>query len=287
MTAVATEPRNSRHSDSLAGAHVNFARVLRSEWIKLTTLRSTPWTVAVTIVLMVLISLGMAWGMSQSAALVESGELPPEAAADMADPTAGAFAASFGYSFGQIVVIVLGVLIISGEYATGQIKSSIAAVPHRWPLLAAKGVIVALVALVTGAVGVALAYLVTTPMLEPHGMAADLGDPDHLRILLGAPLYLAVIALLALGVGALLRHAAAAISAVLGLILVLPILPQFITLDWLQDIAPYFPSTAGERIMGADTGQEVLTPWEGLGVLGLFVAAVWIVAIVLLRRRDA
>ncbi|UFU07440.1 ABC transporter permease subunit [Ruania halotolerans] len=285
MTAVATESRSARRSDALSGAHVNFARVLRSEWIKLTTLRSTPWTIVTTIVLMVLISLGMAWGMTQGAEAAASGDAPPEMGA--LDSSMGAFAASVGYSFGQIVVVVLGVLIISGEYATGQIKSSIAAVPHRWPVLATKGILVAAVAFVTGAIGVAISYLVTTPMLEEHNAAADLGNSEHLRIMLGAPLYLAAIALLALGVGALLRHAAAGISAVVGIILLLPIITSFITLDWLQDIAPYFPSTAGERIMGDDTGQEVLTPWEGLGVLGIYIALIWAAALVLLRRRDA
>ncbi|QOR69911.1 ABC transporter permease subunit [Ruania alkalisoli] len=288
MTTVApAQSRRAQQTGPLAHAHVSFPRVLRSEWIKFTTLRSTPWTIGVTIAVMVLISLAMAWGMSQTAEMAASGDLPPEAQEGMTDPTAGAFAASFGYAFGQIVVVVLGVLLISGEYATGQIKSSIAAVPSRWPVLAAKGVLAAAVAFVTGVIGVAVAYVVTLPMLDQHDMAADLGNSEHLRVLLGAPLYLMAIALLSLGIAAMLRHSAAAISAVLGVILVLPILTQFITLDWLQDMAPYFPSTAGERIMGTDTGQEVLTPWEGLGVLGVYVAVVWIAAIVLLRRRDA
>src|SRR5699024_8331469 len=167
VTATAT----SHRADPLADAHVTFPRVLRSEWIKFTSLRSTIWTIAVTLVVMVGFSALMAWGMS-FAAEAPDGQGPP--AAD--GSTMGAVAVVTSYGLAQIVMAVWGVLVISGEYSTGQIRSTLTAVPTRLPVLAAKGLLVALASFVVGAVGVALSVLVTAPILSPNDMSLDLGD---------------------------------------------------------------------------------------------------------------
>lgn len=279
MTAVATSERAPSVPTT---AHVSFLHTLHSEWIKFGSVRSTAWVLGISVIVMVGFSLMMAAGMSFAAADPEMAggqPLPP-------DPLVGTMAATFGYSIGQIVLVVLGVMRISGEYTTGQIRSSLAAVPRRLPVLAAKAVVVAVASFVVGSVAVALATLVTTPILDPYGMAADLSDPDTQRALLGVPLYLTAIALLSLGVGAMLRHTAGGIAAVVGLLLVLPIIGQ-IDLAVVRDIAPYLPSTAGELLITGDVAGGELTPWQGYAVLLGWVAAALVGAAVLLRRRDA
>lgn len=281
MTAVTAE---TGHTPTVSGtAHVTFLRTLRAEWVKLFSVRSTAWVLGISVLVMVGFSLMMAAGFSMGASNPEmtGGEPVP------ADPMMGTMAATFGYSIGQIVFVVLGVMRISGEYTTGQIRSTLAAVPTRIPVLVAKALVVAFASFVVGAVAVALAVLVTTPILDPHGMAVDLGDADTRRALLGVPLYLTAIALFSLGVGAMLRHTAGGIAAVVGVLLVLPIIGQ-INLPVIEDIAPYLPSTAGEQLItGSLTPDAVLTPWQGYLVLLAWVAAALIGAAVLLRRRDA
>lgn len=277
MTAAAT----ARRADPLAGAHVSFGRVLGSEWIKFTSLRSTLWTIAVTLVVMVGFSLLMAWGMSFAAEAPE-GQGPPAAEGSMM----GAAAVVTSYGLAQIVMAVWGVLVISGEYSTGQIRSTLTAVPTRLPVLAAKAVLMTLASFIVGVLGVGLSVLATAPILSSNDMSLDLGDSATLEMLLGVPLYLTGITLLALGIGALVRHSAGGIAVVLGLIIVLPILTQ-IPLDFIDTIAPYFPSAAGERIVMGEMTGATLTPWQGYGVFMIYVVVALAAAGVLLRRRDA
>ncbi|WP_147918178.1 ABC transporter permease [Ruania zhangjianzhongii] len=278
MTAAAT----ARRADPLAGAHVTFGRVLGSEWIKFTSLRSTVWTIAVTLVVMVGFALLMAWGMSFANEAPAGAEAPPMPDGAML----GLAAVTTSYGLAQIVMAVWGVLVISGEYSTGQIRSTLTAVPTRLPVLAAKGLLMALASFIVGALGVALSVLATAPILSSNDMALDLGDSATQQVLIGVPLYLTGITLLALGIGALVRHSAGGIAVVLGLIIVLPILTT-IPLDFIDTIAPYFPSAAGERIVMGEMTGAVLTPWQGYGVFMIYVVAALAAAGVLLRRRDA
>lgn len=279
MTAItSTAPRTTVPST----AHVTFFGVLKAEWIKFFSVRSSIWVMAVSVVVMVGFALLMAVGMSFGAdvAVQESGEPLP------LDSTVGIMVATFGYSIGQIVFVVLGVMRISGEYSTGQIRSTLAAVPTRLPVLAAKALVVGIASFVVGALTTAITILVTTPILEPHGIAIDLSLAQAQRAVLGVPLYLCAMALFSLAVGAMLRHTAAGIAAVVGVIMVLPIIGQ-IDLAIIRDIAPYLPSTAGELIINGDLLDGPLTPWQGYLVLLGWVAAAMIAAAVLLRGRDA
>lgn len=277
MTAAAT----ARRADPLAGAHVSFPRVLGSEWIKFTSLRSTVWTIAVTLVVMVGFSLLMAWGMTFATEGPDGQGIPAEETSMMA-----AVSVVTSYGLAQIVMAVWGVLVISGEYSTGQIRSTLTAVPTRLPVLAAKAVLMTIASFVVGVLGVGLSVLATAPILSSNDMSLDLGDSATLEMLLGVPLYLTGITLLALGIGALVRHSAGGIAVVLGLIIVLPILTQ-VPLDFIDTIAPYFPSAAGERIVMGEMDGAVLTPWQGYGVFMIYVVAALAAAGVLLRRRDA
>ena len=257
---------------------VSFLRVLHSEWVKLWSLRSTYWTIFATLGAMALFAvvIGLSANIEESGAAAE-----------------GDMAIGIGYYFAQVIVAVLGVLTITGEYTTGMIRSTLAAVPARVPALAAKAVVVAAVGFVLGVVGVALAYLASYPFFGED--AAPLADPEIQRIFWGTGLYLAGVGLLGLGLGAILRHTAGAVTLILGVLLMLPTLWQLLmsASDWFLTSLPYLPSLAGERIATpaiADTGAEgiqALSPWAGFGVFMVYVLLTFVVAALLLRRRDA
>ena len=281
MTAVAQGPA------PVSVRPVSFSRVLRAEWIKFWSLRSTYWAIAATLVAMVLMSLIMGIGAQQVASNPEFGPGPD-----------GIMVIGLSYAMAQLVIAVLGVLMITGEYSTGMIRSTLAAVPTRLPVLAAKAILIAVVSFVVGVVGVGLSYLITAPMLSNAGGAADLGDPETLRMFWGTGLYLAAVGLFGLGLGALLRHSAGAIAAVLGVLLLLPSIVQLAmgALEWLRDAYPYLPSTAGERIISIGSSDSMnsgmgipvgLDPWGGLGVFAIYIVVVLTAAAVLMRRRDA
>jgi ABC-2 type transport system permease protein len=278
------------------GAHLGFGGVIASEWIKFRTVRSTVWTLAITLVVMVGLSLLVAFGITSA---MDSSHVNP---ADTGLP--GSVIVTLGYYFAQMTIAVLGVLTITGEYSTGMIRSTLAAVPRRLPALWAKALVLAASTAVVSAVGIGLAYLVTRPMLSSHGMAVDFGDRTTQRVLIGCVLYLVAIALLGFAIGAVLRHSAASIATVLGVTLLLPILVLVIGnwVSWVRDLGPYMPTTAGERIMststavqagssgagaGSGSGPTPLAPWTGLGLLAGYVVAVLTLAAGMLRRRDA
>jgi len=268
-------------------ARLTFPRVVRSEWIKFRTLRSTSWTLAVTIVLMVGIALLFALGMKSA---FDSGQNLAEIG------VTGPVVVTGGYYFGQLTLMVLGVLVISGEYGTGMIRSTFAAVPKRLPALWGKALVLGVTALVVSAVSLGLSWIATRAMLTPLHLEANFSDSETTRIIVGAALYLTLMSLLALACGALLRSSAAALAVVLGLVLVIENVFQLIPLDWIRNISPFLPSTAGSRIMlpqsqidslaiGSTAPQ--LAPWEGLGVLGIWVVVLLAVAAFLIKRRDA
>lgn len=258
-------------------------RLVRSEWIKLRSLRSTWWALAASVAVVVLMAVSRASSIAQVPEAVGSPGM------------VGAVYVTSGAAIVQLVVCVLGVLAITGEYRTGQIRSSLTAVPARLPVLLAKLVVVVATVLVTSAVAVGLAWAASASWLDVSQMPVDLRDPDELRILAGTPLYLATVTALAFGIGALVRSSAGGIAVVVGLLLVVENAVALVPWAPLQAVSPYLPATAGNRLLTSDLVGSVTTtsssttlgPWAGYGVLVLWVAAVLAVAAVLLRRRDA
>lgn len=263
---------------------LSFPRIVRSEWIKFRTLRSTIWTLAITLVVMVgIVTLFSVIGASESNNAGASDGGGSIAVFSIAAPLA------------QLAVVVLGVLVITGEYSTGMIRSTLAAVPRRIPALWAKGAVLAVSIFVLSTVAVAISLAVMQLILGAKGLAPDLGDSDTVRILVGTPLYLSAIALLAFAIGAILRHSAGALATVLGLLLVIETLFQ---IPWkpLQAISPFLPGTAGSKLLMPQEQIDMLSrgavgavlgPWEGFGVLLAWVAVLLTVAAVLLKRRNA
>lgn len=291
-TVSAARPTAQRASSS----RLTFGGVVKSEWIKLWTLRSTVWTLAITVVVMVAIALMFAAIMNIPGA--DSGA--PEGTS-MADVFPSATIVTIGYSVGQLAIAVLGVLAITGEYSTGMIRSTFSAVPTRLPAFVAKLGVLFVTSFVVTLLGVGLSALVTAPMLSNQGMSLDLGSDETVRILVGAALYVATISALALGVGALLRSTAGAIFTVVGVLMVIPQILAIVAMATgnavVENIYKYLPGVAGERLLstggpvdpmtGTAAASDALAPWVGYGVLAAWTVAVLVAAAITLKRRDA
>lgn len=269
-TATASLPSTAR----LSGGGI-----LRSEWIKLRSLRSTVWSYAI----VVLVSLALAALMSATVNLDGVGAIT---AADQEGLVLQA--STFGVFFGQMIVAVLSVLVISGEYSTGMIRSTLTAVPRRLPALWAKVVVLFVTTFVVGVVSTLGAYLVASPILASKGVSADMFSSGIVLNLLAAALYLALVAVFALGLGTMLRSSAGGIAAALGTLLVLPTILQLIPATWATDLGPYLISAAGINMFGMSSFSTTdLEPWaDFLIVLGWTVVSLAGAAL-LLKRRDA
>jgi ABC-type transport system involved in multi-copper enzyme maturation permease subunit len=254
--------------------------IVRGEWTKLRTVRSTYWTLLVAAVGMV------AFGALLSAAYVR--HYTEDTATRAAFDPAG-YSLS-GFFLAQLAIGTLGVVLITSEYQTGSIRATLAATPQRTLVLVAKASVFATVAAITGVVASLASFLVGQTVLAHKHLQTHLGDSAALRSILGAGLYLAVLGLLGLGVGTLIRHTAGAIATLIGLILILPVLVQGLPATWQDTISRYLPSIAGQAVIGhtkfTPPGHQ-LTPWTGIGLFCAYTAATLIAAAIVLNRRDA
>jgi ABC-2 type transport system permease protein len=275
----------------LDGIRLRFGGVLRSEWIKLRSLRSTLWCYGLIVLLTV------AFGVLLAATFSQPGQFTADAQRNVMVQVS-----TLGVNFTQLIVAVLGVLVISGEYSTGMIRSTFAAVPGRLGAYIAKAVVLAVTTFVVSLISILLAGLAALPILAGKGVDAGLIDWSVILPLIGGAGYLTLIALLAFTFGAIIRNSAGGIASILGLLLVVPTVLQMIgsltRTIWIQNVAVFLPSAAGGTIFeyqssGADvpqvddSGLVHLTTWEGLAVLVVWVVVFGIVGAVLTRRRDA
>lgn len=281
MTTLTSQPQ--RASTVANHATLSFAGTVRSEWIKFRSLRSTFWSYALVIVIAIgmsaLIAFALTGTSEGTAAIGES--------AGSTDPVVNA--ALVGVGFAQLVAGVLGVLVISGEYSTGMIRSTFAAVPARIPALAAKGIVLFVATFVVGLVANLAGYLTASLVFAQEDISAPLTDPGVFWPMLGAALSLALVALFALGVGAIVRSSPGGIAVVLGVILLLPTVLQLIPAEWAREVIPYLFSSAGTGIFTSTSLKPVgdaLGVWLNLLIAGVWVAVSVVTAAVLMRRRD-
>jgi ABC-2 type transport system permease protein len=285
MSTLTASPSTAPSASATSGRpHLTFFHLVRSEWIKLWTVRSTYWILPLTVLAFVGISFMVAYFTTQ--AVAQENGAPVMDASLLLQP---------GLYFGQLAIVVLAVLTITGEYSTGMIRATFAAAPTRLPVLWAKLLVLSVTAFLTGVVSAGLTYLVTLPVLGDEN-AIDLADAETQRIVLGAPLYLTAIALFAFALGALLRHSAAALATVLGLLLVVETVFAAIPATFFREASPFLPSTAGMQLLQSEqfldmqseiSTATILTPWQGFGVLCAWGVVTLVAAAVLLRRRDA
>jgi ABC-2 type transport system permease protein len=256
-------------------------QAVHAEWTKLRTEPGTAWLVLAFIALTVALSATATVAVNCSST---SCGLDP------------ARISLTGIYLGQPVVVVLGVLAIGSEYGTGMIRITLAATPRRITVLAAKAAVITGVVLAAGSIAVLASVLAGHLILPGQGFTAahgyaplSLADEPVLRAAAGSVLYLALIALLSLGVASAVRDSAAAIGVVLSLLYIFPVIAQVVTdPDWQQHLQQIGPMTAGLAIQ-ATIGLSSLpiSPWAGLGVLAAWAAAALMVAGLLLGLRDA
>jgi hypothetical protein len=254
-----------------------FIDILRSEFLKLRTVRSTLWTLVTAVVSNVV--------LAALAGIFIAGRL---SSAEKAHVDAIQLSQA-GVHLSQIAFGVLGVLVITSEYGTGLIRATLAAVPRRRMLLATKAIVFTATALVTGIAASFAAYLVFQASLSGTGttMRSTLGDPGVLRAVTGGGLYLAALGLLGLGLGAIIRSSAGAIATLFGLLFVPVILVSVLPTTWRDMIGPYLPMNAGEQIYIVHHEPSQLAAWTGFAVFCGYAAAALIAGFIMIKHRDA
>ena len=254
-----------------------FADALRSEWTKIRSTRSTYWTLLALIV--VCIGIG---------ALASAGTAshPQGISRASFDATQQSLA---GLYVGQLVIAALGALTITSEYSTEMIRTSLAVQPRRGVVFAAKAVVFAVVTLITGLITSFGSFFVGQAILSGHHLSATLGEPNVLRAVIGGALFLTACGMLAYGLGAILRHTAAAISAAIGLLFVLTVLVQFLPSSWQNSVDKWMPAIAGSQVWAtkATPGAHQFPAWGGFAVLAGWAAVAIIAGLVMFRTRDA
>ncbi|WP_323959827.1 ABC transporter permease subunit [Arthrobacter sp. JZ12] len=283
-TAVRSLPTN--------GPGVNFLRVLKSEWIKVTTVPSTVILLSITLVVMVGLSALFAWSMATSAASAESfTSSDPEIAAQLAATNYGELALtapSAGIIFGQLLIASLAVVLIASEWGTGMIRSTMVAVPTRIPALLAKNLIIAVIAFVVGAGAAFISYFVAQPLLAPEGIDFAITTDGVLLSIINTGAVLALMAIIAMSIGTLLRNTAGGVVTAIGLLMVLPIIVQIFSglADWIPDAARFLPSSAGEQMVALTIAEDALNQWQGALVLGGWALVLLVISLVVTKKRD-
>jgi ABC-2 type transport system permease protein len=267
-----TTPSRLSHDDG--AGDVSMRRVLASEWVKFRSLRSSWVMLGAAVLALVVLGLVIGYNIGRHF----TGLAPEDSAAS--GPLQG-------YYGGQLLMGVLGVLFVTGEYSTGSIRSTLAAVPHRLPVLGAKAVVFGSIALVTMVAASFGAFFGSQLFLSHYGHGSSLTGPGVLRAVIGTGVYLALIGLLGSALGWIVRSTPGGISSLVGILLVLPVLLQVLPGTLVASVLKYLPSEAGSSFVMSVRLPDTLAPWTGLAVLVAWVAAALVVAAVVLRRRDA
>ncbi|WP_375478567.1 ABC transporter permease [uncultured Jatrophihabitans sp.] len=258
---------------------VTQARVLHSEWTKFRSLRSTVWTLLIAVILMV--------GIGALFSAVTANQFHTFSAGDVAkfNPISTSLN---GIAFAQLAIGVLGVLMITGEYSTGMIRSSLTAVPRRLPVLWGKLTVFAGMVLAVSLVTSFVSFFLGQSLLNSHNLGVSISSPGALRSVFGAALYMTVAGVIGMAIGSLLRNTAAGISTFVGAFFVIPPLAGLLPSSISDHLVQYFPSNAGAALYGgARDVTNALSPWTGFGVLCAYAAVLIAAAAWRMRRTDA
>jgi ABC-type transport system involved in multi-copper enzyme maturation permease subunit len=256
--------------------------VIQSEWTKLRSVRSTVWS------LLAAFAITVGFGALFCFAYISRYDHLSLRERLTFDPTAQSLRGIF---LAQLAIGVLGVLVISSEYATGMIRPTLTAVPQRRVVLAAKAIVFGVVALLISVAGVFIAFTAGQAILDTKNLGVALGDPHVLRALLGAAVYLTIIGLLGLAIATTLRRTPGAIATLFGLILIAPLLAQALPSPWNTDITKYLPtgvsSGLGAALFSVQPDSDRLSPGLALLVMIAWLAAAFVIATIAISRRDA
>ncbi|MFJ3030235.1 ABC transporter permease [Curtobacterium sp. NPDC087080] len=274
-----------------SGVGLGFGRLVRSEWIKFRSIRSTWWCYAIIVALT--IGLGALLGLYAPIVGLPEGAEATQAVANA--QIVNLSISSVGFTV--LVAAVLGVLIITGEYGTGQVRSTFTADPGRTGAVLAKAVVLAVATFVVSVVATWIGVALVTLFQADKGVEADLADPAVFMPILGSSVYVTGIALLAFGIGLLVRSSAGGIAIALGVLLVLPIVLQLVAglvdQQWLLDGSRFLPDQAGSQLYTYERSADqpapegvVLNGWSGGGILAAWVVAIGVIALAAVKKRD-
>jgi ABC-type transport system involved in multi-copper enzyme maturation permease subunit len=263
----------------LPAGRYSFHDLVRSEWTKIRTVRSTMWTIGVTIVL------GIGIGALVSALTQSHWNSMGAVNRATFDPTATSLT---GLLFAQFSVGVLGVLVISAEYTTGTIRATFSAAPNRTRVLAAKTVVFGLLSFVVAELTSFAAFFVGQLLLSAPATHATISSPGALRAVFGGGLFVCALGLIAMGLGTIIRHTAGAISAFVGVLLVLPIIVQVLPNQLSLDVRKFMPDRiAVQMVTTHGKVFQAFSPWVGMIVMAIYVVALLLIGASLLEKRDA
>jgi ABC-2 type transport system permease protein len=290
-----------------ATGRAGLAGTIRSEFTKLRSVRSTYWTIAA----MVVVSVGFAAIAGFAIANNLHSNPVNKAGMDATQASLGGF-----FELGQLIIAVLGALTITSEYSTGMIRTSLTAMPRRGTVYAAKLLVFSTVTLVVSLITSFIAFFVGQAAMSGSGVSASLfhsvtipanavqnGPPNDvtfsgtivispgtvLTAIIGTALFVTVVALIAFGLGAIIRHTAGAITSAIGLMFIIPIIVQLLPNTWRWDIVRFFPDAAG-RVLSVTVGQHnphLWSAWPQFGVTLVYAAVLLGVGAYLFRKRDA
>ena len=277
-----------------------FGGYLLAEWTKIRSVRSTVWTLAIFVVVSLGLTALFTW-LTLNA--LNNGRRGEAASSIVTDPVS--FILGTGLGLGQLAICVLGALVITSEYSSGAIRSALLAVPRRYPVLLAKGLVFAALVIVVGEIVAFLSFFIGKVLVNGHvitgrltvaghhvivhrTITVSLSQPGVLQAVAGSGLYLTVLGLFALAIGGLIRHTAGAITAVIGMVLVIFPLAGLLPDSWGAHVHAYLPTVAGQLItQDKPTAGQLLSAWQGFGVFCAWTALLLAAATYLLQRRDA
>lgn len=277
-TVAAPEPAIDVSSAQTSRQGALLPAVVHGEWTKLRSVRSTVWSLVATIGITV--GLGMLFCFAYTRRFDRLGLRERLTF----DPTAQSLRGLF---LAQLAIGVLGVLVISSEYATGLIRTTLTAVPQRRVVLAAKAIVFGVVAVVVTVIAVFIAFFAGQAVLTTKHLGVSIGDPHVLRAVSGAAVYLTFVGLLGLAIGTIVRRTAGAIATLVGVVLILPLLSQALPSPWNDDIGEFLPGGIGTSLFSVRAVADRLSPGAALVVAIIWLAGAFAIATVLVSRRDA
>jgi len=279
MPAIASTKAYAQAAARPSGAPAaRFADLLAAEWIKFRSVRSSYWALLLAAVPSVLVGILIAQNVSSNWTQLNAQK----------DFHFEALASSFdGFQFSQLVIGVLGVLVISSEYTSGLIRTTLAAVPHRHAVLGAKAAVLGIIALVSGEILAFVAFFSVQAILHGVGIGLSITDSGALRAVLSAGFYLAVIGLVGLALGALLRHSAGAIAALFGLVFVLPGVISAFPAPWKTRIGKFLPTNLAGQLISQQPHPDLLSRSWSFAVLLAYPVVLLVLAGYALKHRDA
>jgi ABC-2 type transport system permease protein len=265
-----------------AAGKAGLTGVIRSEWTKIRSVRSTYWT------LITLVIVGIGLGALICFATENRFTHLGHGAHLGFDPTGRSLTAFV--ELGQLVMMVLGAMVITAEYSTGMIRTSLTTMPRRGTVFAAKGLVFAGVALVVSIVTAFIAFFLGQAILKSTGDSATLSDPNVLRAIVGTALYVTVIGVMSFAFGAIIRHTAGTIATMVGVLFILPLIVEVLPSNWTDDINKWIPGSAGGQLISTIPGSAdstLFSAWPQFGVTVAYTVILLIIGAILFRKRDA